>query len=89
MSSRFAYRRISQGKGADPICTSTSSPGLTIARNIRDGVVPTCVGPLEGHRSCPRRRLPAHAKGTCLSVGDRLPHQLGPLDDQLRQPVFL
>src|SRR5215208_3734636 len=22
-------------------------------------------------------------------VGDRLPHQLGPLDDQLRRPVFL
>src|SRR5918993_4620754 len=36
-----------------------------------------------------RLRLPCAGRCPCLLVGDRLPHQLGPLDYQLRRPVLL
>jgi hypothetical protein len=32
---------------------------------------------------------PTPSRSTSPLVDDRLPHQLGPLDDQLRRPVFL
>ena len=36
----------------------------TVARNATLGVVPTCVGPLEGGRTYARRRLPAQPRET-------------------------
>ena len=45
----------------------------TVARNATLGVVPTCVGPLEGGRTYARRRLPAQPRETGWSdISQRL-----------------
>jgi hypothetical protein len=50
-------------------------------------VVPIGVGRRGvGRDNNTRRRLP---RSTSPLVGDRFPHHLGPLDDQLRRPILL
>ena len=50
--------------------------------------IPVSEGYKQKEATATRFCLPCACQGH-LSIGDRLPHHLGPLDNQLRRPAFL
>ena len=77
--SEYGARASAYGYGKGATATSTSPSGPTSARNIRDGVVPACLRPLEGGSDPSTSASPQGSRATRAprlpASGRRIPRQ--------------